>query len=152
MARSLVVLSFAVVSFGCGVGASSEDVAAYRSTVSELQAVVATHESDGASATAEACAKEHQRYDDQVRPRVEQLSGSSPGLDRCRPMGLGSMCGSMRTELDRHAKAACSPDAAANHAEVVAHCRRMNDWLAKQASGSASLMGGMMGGAPRCGP
>ena len=51
-------------------------------------------------------------------------------------MGMRSMCGSMQTELDRHAAAACAGDAAANHAEAQRHCQMMRDWLARQQAGA----------------
>lgn len=136
MLRTQLLVAVAAFLSGCGLGAS-EDPAVYRSTVSELQSAVTAHQTDGASATSGSCAAEHQRYDELVRPGLERLQGFNPTMMGCRSMragmGMGSMCSSMRSELDRHAAAACSSDEATNHAEVVAHCRRMSDWLAQQA-------------------
>lgn len=76
-------------------------------------------------------------------------------MDDVRWVTLGrstsSMCGSMQSELDRHAAAACTGDAAANHAEAARHCGLMRDWLAREQTGvnSMSTGGGMMGGG-RC--
>ena len=156
-----ILAVFAAMTLGaCGMGGSSAEVAAYQKTVSELQAAVATHQTDAAATPKADCGAEHQRYEDATRPRLTQLTSMSTGLDSCRlAMGhtgfseLRTMCGSMLSELDRHASVACAGDEAANHIEAAQHCEVMRGWLAQQESGAGSMMsmGGMMSGG-RCTP
>jgi len=157
-----IIGSLAVATLtACGMGAGAPDVEAYQQSVSELQAAVATHQTESAATTTtEACAAEHRRYDDAVRPQLQHLGIMSGGMDNCaRAMGhgellnLGSMCGSMQTELDRHAAVACAGDASENHAEATRHCQAMRDWLSQQQAQASSMMsmGGMMAGG-HCSP
>lgn len=143
MTRTLFAVVSALTLAACGV--SSSEVAGYQQSVAELQAAVSAHETDAvATLTAEDCLAEHQRYDQQVRPRLGQMMNLSGGMDGCgpmrgsRPMGMRTMCGSMQGELDRHAAGACAGDAATNHAEAAQHCRLMRDWLGQQQDGAAS--------------
>lgn len=160
MMRTLLAVVPALTLAACGMGAPTPDVAAYQKTVSELQATVTTHQTDAAATAASDCAAEHLRYDDAMRSRLQQMTGMSGGMDSClRAMGhagpfdMHSMCGSMQSELDRHATAACTGDAAANHAEAAHHCQLMMGWLSQEQSRTDSMtsMGGMMGGG-RCTP
>jgi hypothetical protein len=143
----------------CGVSFTTADVTAYQQDLAALTVTVSTHQDAGVATPAD-CAAEHQRYDAAARPVLQHMLGMSQGMDDCRqamghpgPYELHGMCSSMQTELDRHAAAACSPDAGANHAEVVHHCQLMRDWLGQQ-QGTATAMGQMgnmmMGG--HCGP
>ncbi len=161
MMRITVAVLAVTVFPACGRGAAAPDVAAYQQTVSELQLAVAAHQSDSAATTTVAdCDAEHQRYDASIRPRLQRMSAMSGAMDGCgRTMGhpgalnLGSMCGSMQSELDRHAVAACAGDVAANHAEAARHCQLMRDWLGQQRAQASSMMntGALMGGG-RCAP
>ena len=148
---------------GCGMGVASPspDVAAYEQTVSDLQSAVTAHQNDSAvTLTQQDCTAEHQRYDDLVRPQLGRMTDMSGGMDDCgRAMGhagpfeMRSRCGSMQSELNRHATAACSSDPAANHAEAAHHCQLMRDWLGSErtAVDSMMMMGRMMRGG-RCSP
>lgn len=120
-------LILAVALAGCG---NATEVATYQQSIAELQTVVDAHETD--SLAAPDCAVEHQRYDELARPHLRQMTRMSGGMG----MGMRSMCGSMQTELDRHAAAACTGDATANHAEAQRHCQLMRDWLARQRAGA----------------
>ncbi|MDP1823323.1 MAG: hypothetical protein Q8L48_08780 [Archangium sp.] len=120
--------------------ACGPDAAAYQQQVSALEVAVTQHQDE--SQTTADCVDEHRRYDELARPRLGQMTGMSG------PMGMRSMCGSMQSELDRHAGAACAGDAAANRAEAVHHCQLMKDWLGRQQTCTRSMMG--MGG--RCEP
>lgn len=161
MIRAAYVSIVALAVSGCGMGAAAPDVAAYQQSVSELQAAVATHQTDAAAtSTSQDCLAEHQRYDGMIRPHLQQMTKQSGGMDTCLqamghagPFNMNSMCGSMQAELDRHATAACAGDAAANHAEAAHHCQLMRDWLAQQQTRTDSMMGmgGMMNGG-RCSP
>lgn len=125
---AVIPLAFAA----CG---TSAEFPAYQQSVAELQDAVAVHQTE--SATAPDCAAEHRRYDELARPRLGQLTRMSGGMHS----GMRSMCGSMQTELDRHAGAACAGDAAANQAETTRHCQVMRDWIAKQQGCTDSMMG-----------
>ena len=161
MTRTLFAVVSALAVTGCGTSVSSPDVAGYQQSVSALQAAVVTHQNDAASTvTSQDCTAEHRRYEDLARPQLELMTNMSGGMDDCgRAMGhdgpfeLSSMCGSMRDELDRHAAAACTGDATANHAEAAHHCQLMRDWLAREQAGvdslTTSMRGGMMSGG-RC--
>lgn len=116
----------------CGVSA---DLPAYQQSVAELQEAVAAHQNE--SATAPDCAAEHRRYDELARPRLGQMTRMSGGMNG----GMRSTCGSMQTELDRHASSACAGDAAANQAETTRHCEVMRGWIAKQQGCTDSTMG-----------
>lgn len=122
MNRTLVVAALALA--GCG---NATDVATYQQSIAELQVVVDAHATE--APTAPDCAVEHQRYDDAARPHLRQMTRMSGGM----MMGnMRSMCGSMQTELDRHAAAACAGDVTVNQAEAQRHCQMMNDWLTRQ--------------------
>ena len=124
MNRSLMLILFALTA----CGSSSVE---YRQSVSELQTVVVAHQNE--SATASDCALEHRRYDDSARPLLRQMTMMSSG-------SMHSMCGSMRSELDRHATAACTGDAVTNQAEAMHHCQLMQDWLGRQQRCNGSMM------------
>lgn len=158
MTQNLFVASvFGLLLTNCGMGSAAPDVAAYQQSVTALEAVVDTHQSNPIT-TAEDCAAEHARYDAQARPQLDQMLGMSGAMDDCRramgqagPFDMHSMCGSMQGELDRHAAAACAGDVVANRAETAHHCQLMRDWLAREKPQVDSMMGmggGMMGG--RC--
>lgn len=160
MPRRLLLLVPSLVLAACGLSFTTADVAAYQQDLAALTVTVATHQDAGVATAPPDCATEHQRYDDAARPVLRRLMDRSQGMDGCRrdmghagPFELHGMCGSMQTELDRHAAAACSPDAGANHEEVAHHCRQMQAWLAQQQGVAAELgqMGGMMMGG-HCGP
>jgi hypothetical protein len=123
MNRSLIAVTFTLAACGGSVE--------YKQSVSELQTAVAAHQSE--SVTTPDCALEHQRYDDAARPLLQRMTMMSSGPMR-------SMCGSMRGELDRHATAACTGDAATNQAEATHHCQLMQDWLARQQRCNGSMM------------
>ena len=156
-----LVLAPAVVLAACGMSVASPDVAAYEQRVSGLQSAVETHQNDSASTlTMQDCTAEHRRYDDLARPQLGQMTGASGSMDDCgRAMGhagpfeMRSRCGSMQSELDRHATVACSGDLAANHAEAARHCQLMREWLGRERTAIDSMMtmGGMMRGG-RCSP
>lgn len=156
---SAVVSALSLSLVGCGMSVATPDVAAYQQSVSALQTAVTAHQNDSVSTTtSQDCAAEHQRYDDLARPQIGLMTNMSGGMDDCgRAMGHGgpfdmfSICGSMQSELDRHAAAACTGDATANHAEADRHCQLMRDWLAREQTGvnSMSTGGGMMSGG-RC--
>ncbi len=159
MTRTVFAVVSALVLSGCGMGVAPPDVAAYQRSVSALQEAVISHQNDAASTiTSQDCTVEHRRYEDLARPQLGQMTNMSGGMDDCRramghpgPFDMSSRCGSMQTELDRHGAAACTGDAAANHAEAARHCQLMRDWLTREQAGvdSMSTMGGMMSGG-RC--
>lgn len=159
MCRIAVIAVFVLCSLACG-GAASADVAAYQQTLFELQAGVLSHQTDAAATTARPdCLTEHQRYDDLARPRLQQMRSASASMDDCgRRMGMAGpfmmrqTCDSMQGELDRHAAAACTDDAAVNHEEAARHCDRMRAWLSSEREQTESMMSrdGMMSG--RCLP
>ena len=140
----------ALVLAACGMSVTSPDVAAYERSVSGLQSAVAAHQNDSAATlTTQDCTAEHRRYDDLARPQLGQMTDMSGSMDNCgRAMGhagpfeMRSRCGSMQSELNRHANVACSGDPAANHAEAAHHCQLMRDWLVRQQTGVNSISGG----------
>lgn len=161
MIRATLVGAFTFTFAACGMGADAPDVAAYQQNVSELQTAIATHQTDAAATTtAQDCTAEHQRYDDMMRPLLQHLTSMSGSIDNCQqamghagPFNMNGMCGSMQSELDRHAATACAGDPSTNHAEAAHHCQLMRDWLSQQQSQANSMMamGGMMHGG-RCSP
>lgn len=158
MNRHALLLVPVLTLAACGMPVTAPDVAAYQLNLSSLTLAVSTHQDAGVATTAQDCAAEHQRYDGAARPALQHMLAASQGMDDClqsmgHSHGMRSGCGSMQSELDRHAGAACSPDAGANHAEVTHHCRLMRDWLSQQhdAADGMEHMGGMMD-AGHCGP
>jgi hypothetical protein len=147
MTRILLSAAAALTLVACG---PSTDVATYQQSVSALTTAVDTHLAESASTTTANCVAEHQRYDDLARPELGRMTGMSGGMDGCAsmmgrgvaPFGMREMCGSMQSELDRHAAAACAGDVTANHAEAAHHCQMMRDWLTKQSTDTRSMMGG----------
>lgn len=123
------VLLAALLFAGCGMGA--RDAAEYEAAVDALEATVTEHQSQGdAILTPAECTAEHARYDAAARERVRRLNG----MGMRRPFGVGSMCSSMTSELDVHARQACGGDATVNRAETRRHCQAMLDWLARAPS------------------
>ena len=145
----------------CGMGGAAPDVASYKQSASALEAAVDAHKNAAVEITTpEGCVAEHQRYEGLARPQVDQMMNMSGGMDDCRramghpgPFEMQSMCGSMRSELDRHGAAACAGDMDANRAETARHCQWMRDWLARERPQVDSMMtmGSRMGGG-RCSP
>jgi hypothetical protein len=149
MRRTVLVTLPLLALAACGTSFTAADITAYQQDLAALTVTVTTHQDAGVATSPADCAAEHRRYDDAARPVLRHMLGMSQGMDDCRqamghagPFELHGMCGSMQTELDRHAAAACSPDAGANHAEVAHHCQLMRDWLGQQ-QGTATAMGQM---------
>lgn len=131
----------------CG-GSDMLDAREYRDVALQISASVDRHRTNGqGAADAAACRSEHDRYEAEVRPLLDSMSGMSGQMDswmRCLgrgPAGMEQGCVSMRSELDRHALAGCANDAGANRDELNRHCDAMSAFATSEADAASVMMG-----------
>ncbi len=134
---------------GCGAGSAQFD--AYSNALSQTRAAVAAHRASADTAKDEAsCAAERTRYGDAVRPPLSNMAmmsgggmmqgGLTPGgmvqgsssCPSCQDATLAQGCTQMQLELNAHLGTPCSADPAANAAEVLRDCDRMDSLLDAQ--------------------
>ena len=160
MRKALLLLT--VLSTACGgntSGVSSAEIQAFNAAALGVSTAAASYGTQAAAMTSTAtCISAQGAYDPQARPKVLEMQGMGPGMDR----GMGSMghmadrdmacaANAMMVELDRHASIACASaaDMTANKAEAQQHVATMTQWADHQMVRSnemGSMMGTGMGG------
>jgi hypothetical protein len=161
MRKALLLLTVfsAAACGGTTSGVSSAEIQAFNAAALGVSAAAASYGTQAAAMTSTAtCTSAQGAYDPQARPRVLEMQGMGPRMDR----GMGSMghmadedmacaANAMMAELDRHAAIACASaaDMTPNMAEAQQHVATMTQWADHQMVRSdemGSMMGTGMGG------
>jgi hypothetical protein len=158
----LLALFSAAACGGTTSGVSAATIQAFNADALGVSTAAASYGTQAAAMTSAAtCASAQGAYDPQARPKVLEMQGMGPAMDR----GMGSMgstghmadedmacaANAMMAELDRHAAIACASaaDMTANKAEAQQHVATMTQWANHQMVRSdemGSMMGTGMGG------
>ncbi len=148
MIRSHLVLATlaGLLVIGCG-GAQGGQFDSYSTALQQTRAAVDAHRASAETAKDQAsCTAERTRYGGAVRPPLSDMAkmsgagmmqeGTFPSgmmlgssCPRCQDARLAEGCTQMQLELNTHLETPCSADPAANAAEVIRHCDRMDALL-----------------------